>query len=73
MHKKECQALRSAIKAVGKGQKGVPDTPVRALGRLLWTCELKGDKLVRSSYLLKARAVRSSPAFRHTEARGRFA
>lgn len=46
VHKLECAALRAAAKAT-KGTKTVPDTPVRALGRLLWTSEVKGKELVR--------------------------
>ncbi|GAA5853074.1 hypothetical protein JCM8547_000191 [Rhodosporidiobolus lusitaniae] len=43
LHKHECKALRAASKATGR--RVVPDTPVRALGRLLWKRELEGDKL----------------------------
>lgn len=46
VHKKECAALRRAAKASGK-KRSVPDTPVRALARLLWTREVKGEDLVR--------------------------
>ncbi|GAA6009589.1 hypothetical protein JCM10207_004115 [Rhodosporidiobolus poonsookiae] len=43
LHKKECKALKAAAKAAGK--KVLPDSPVRALARLLWKRELEGDKL----------------------------
>ncbi|GAA5913058.1 hypothetical protein JCM6882_005550 [Rhodosporidiobolus microsporus] len=43
LHKVECKALRGV--AVSSGRRIVPDTPIRALGRLLWKKELEGEKL----------------------------
>ncbi|GAA6036402.1 hypothetical protein JCM8097_001703 [Rhodosporidiobolus ruineniae] len=43
LHKKECAALRAASKQAGR--RIVPDTPIRALARLLWKKELESDKL----------------------------
>lgn len=47
-HKLECAALQSYAKAHGPDkkrglQRSVPDTPIRALGRLIWTKSVKGD------------------------------
>ncbi|GAA5826845.1 hypothetical protein JCM5353_005417 [Sporobolomyces roseus] len=49
LHKMECKALRtmaSNAKGKGKGRETfVPDTSVRALGRLLWLSEVEGGSL----------------------------
>ncbi|GAA6049194.1 hypothetical protein JCM3770_003304 [Rhodotorula araucariae] len=60
LHKKECHALRNAAKN-GEKKSSVPDTPVRALGRLLWVRELKGDKLWEQIESLESHRARLSP------------
>ncbi|GAA5900110.1 hypothetical protein JCM5296_002059 [Sporobolomyces johnsonii] len=49
LHKHECKALRAASKTKAGSSRSVrpvvPDTPVRALGRLLWKRELAGSEL----------------------------
>ncbi|GAA5919477.1 hypothetical protein JCM1841_002222 [Sporobolomyces salmonicolor] len=49
LHKRECSALRAASKTNAGSSRSakpvVPDTPVRALGRLLWKCESAGPNL----------------------------
>ncbi|KAI5475460.1 hypothetical protein MNV49_001351 [Pseudohyphozyma bogoriensis] len=55
-HKLECKALISysaaalAGGAKGNGTTPVPDTPVRALGRVLWAMAAKGGELVKSQF-----------------------
>ncbi|GAA5848967.1 hypothetical protein JCM9279_004679 [Rhodotorula babjevae] len=60
VHKLECAALRAAAKA-SNGNKTVPDTPVRALGRLLWTSQVKGGDLWTQVESLESHRARLSP------------
>ncbi|KPV72663.1 uncharacterized protein RHOBADRAFT_55751 [Rhodotorula graminis WP1] len=60
VHKHECAALRNAANATA-GNKPVPDTPVRALGRLLWTSEVKGNDLWTQVESLESHRTRLSP------------
>ncbi|GAA5900303.1 hypothetical protein JCM8208_005320 [Rhodotorula glutinis] len=60
VHKHECAALRNAAKA-SNGKKTVPDTPVRALGRLLWTNEVKGSDLWTQVEALESHRAHLSP------------
>ncbi|POY74692.1 hypothetical protein BMF94_2167 [Rhodotorula taiwanensis] len=44
VHKKECVAIRSAIKqSKAHGAVRLPDAPLRALGRLLWTAQANAE------------------------------
>lgn len=51
-HKLECKALVEYTKARkaagGKDADKVPDTPLRALGRILWSKAKKGESFVSS-------------------------
>ncbi|GAA5826656.1 hypothetical protein JCM11251_002839 [Rhodosporidiobolus azoricus] len=59
LHKNECKALRAAAK--GSGQRILPDTPIRALARLLWKKELEGHQLWEQINSLQSHRANLSP------------
>ncbi|GAA5972982.1 hypothetical protein JCM11641_000350 [Rhodosporidiobolus odoratus] len=61
LHKHECKALRTASKSASRGNRNFPDTPVRALARLLWKKEIQGEKLWREVESLQTHRQSLSP------------
>ncbi|GAA5984734.1 hypothetical protein JCM10908_003478 [Rhodotorula pacifica] len=64
IHKKECAALRNAVKRRKEsGAKHLPDAPLRALGRLLWSAQStsSGKEVWQQVESLESHRTRLSP------------
>jgi hypothetical protein len=69
--------MDSLAKEKGKGkdkQPFVPDTPIRAIGRLLWRSELEGESFVRLSILasVSSRGERLAHSFDYLNSPNKF-